>query len=114
MSSRRDGLTLIETIIAMLVFAVGALGLAATSAAVARQLTSSELRSRATNLANTREEKTNATACVTSSSADGSRGIVDDWTTTTIGSLVLIDQSVKRRDSKGLHTDRFLSAAPCD
>jgi Tfp pilus assembly protein PilV len=46
--------------IAILVFAIGALGLAATSAALLRQMASSARRSRAAHLAASLDEKTHA------------------------------------------------------
>ena len=53
----RRGLTLIEVMIAILVFAIGALGLAATSAAILRQMTASAKRSRAAHLTAALDEK---------------------------------------------------------
>ena len=53
----RRGLTLIELMIAILVFAIGALGLAATSAAILRQMASSAQRSRAAHLSASLNEK---------------------------------------------------------
>jgi prepilin-type N-terminal cleavage/methylation domain-containing protein len=58
----RRGLTLIEVMIAILVFAIGALGLAATSAAIVRQMAASAKRSRAAHLAASLDEKTHAVA----------------------------------------------------
>ena len=58
----RRGLTLVEVMIAILVFAIGALGLAATSAAILRQMASSAQRSRAAHLAASLDEKTHARA----------------------------------------------------
>jgi prepilin-type N-terminal cleavage/methylation domain-containing protein len=60
--STRHGLTLVEAMIAILVFAIGALGLAATSAAVLRQMASSAKRSRAAHLTVSLDEKAHAAA----------------------------------------------------
>ena len=57
---RRRGLTLVEVMIAILVFAIGALGLAATSAAILRQMASSAKRSRAAHLSASLDEKSHA------------------------------------------------------
>lgn len=59
-NSRRRGLTLVEVMIAILVFAIGALGLAATSAAILRQMASSAQRSRAAHAAVSLDEKRQA------------------------------------------------------
>ncbi|HUR00581.1 MAG TPA: prepilin-type N-terminal cleavage/methylation domain-containing protein [Gemmatimonadaceae bacterium] len=56
----RRGLTLIEVMIAILIFAIGALGLAATSAVILRQMASSAQRSRAAHLSASLSEKTRA------------------------------------------------------
>jgi len=114
MTQTRRGLTLIEVIISILIFAVGALGLATTSAAVVRQLVSSEQRTRAAQIAATRLENLNASPCSSSSSSESSWGITSTWATSANLSRVGLEQTLLRRDSKGLHADRFLAAAPCD
>ena len=58
--SLRRGLTLIEVMIAILVFAIGALGLAATSAAILRQMASSARRSQAARVSASLDEKSHA------------------------------------------------------
>jgi len=63
MFSRRAGLTLIEVIVAMLVFAVGALGLAAGSATIARQMSNTSLRSRSSSIARSRDERSHSLPC---------------------------------------------------
>ena len=112
--TRRPGLTLIEVMIAILLFAVGALGLAASSAAIVRQLVAAAQRSRAAQVAATREEKTHAAACGSISGSEIVAGIVDTWRVTAQGTRIILDQTVQRRDSRGIHEDTFRSAAPCD
>jgi type IV pilus assembly protein PilV len=56
----RRGLTLVEVMIAILVFAIGALGLAATSAAILRQMAASARRSRAAHVAASLTERSHA------------------------------------------------------
>lgn len=114
MTSMRNGLTLIEVLIAMLVFAVGTLGLAATSGAIVRQMVSSGQRTRAAQIASTTREKLNASPCSSTSSSESSWGITNSWATNANVSRVALDQTLQRRDSRGLHSDRFLAAAPCD
>lgn len=100
--------------IAILVFALGALGLATTSAALVRQLASNAQRSRALHMAATRAEKSHAAPCVSGSGTESAPGIIDDWTNAASTSYVNVDQTIQRRDSKGLHVDVLRSAAPCD
>lgn len=114
MISTRNGLTLIEVVVAVLVFAVGALGLAATSASVVRQMVSSQQRTRAARIAAVTREKLNASPCSSSSSSESLWGITSSWTMNAGASRVTLDQTLQRRDFRGLHSDRFLAAAPCD
>jgi prepilin-type N-terminal cleavage/methylation domain-containing protein len=111
---RRSGLTLIEVVIAILLFAVGALGLATTSAALVRQLTGNAQRSRAVHIGATRDEKSHALRCVSASGSESSSGIIADWTVAASRSYATVDQTIQRRDSKGMHIDILKSAAPCD
>jgi prepilin-type N-terminal cleavage/methylation domain-containing protein len=114
MRTRRDGVTLVEVIVAILLFSTGALGLAATSAVITRQMTMTLLRSRSANLARERSEKAHASNCAGVSSGQETRdGIRSSWTVTT-GGAVMIDQQLERSSTSSTRTDRFLSAAPCD
>jgi prepilin-type N-terminal cleavage/methylation domain-containing protein len=63
------GFTLVELMVAMVVFEVGLLGLLSTTAAVARMITRGRRATRAATLATQRLERLRATAC--SSQADG-------------------------------------------
>ena len=112
--SKRTGLTLIEVIVAMLLFSTGALALAAGSAAITRQMTLSLLRSRSASFARVRDEIAHASGCsgITSGS-ETKQGIRAAWTVSG-GSAVTLDQTLERRGIGGLRTDRFLSTIPCD
>lgn len=114
MRNERAGVTLVEVIVAILLFSTGALGLAATSAVISRQMTMTLLRSRSANLARERNERAYAADCAGISSGTETRdGIRSSWTITG-GRAVLIDQQLQRPSTNGLRSDRFLSAAPCD
>ena len=106
----RNGLTLVEVVIAILVFAVGGLGLAASAAAVARQISTSTLRARAVSIARQRGEVAAGSSCgaVVSGTANVP-AIRSTWTATG----ATLDQRIERTDSRGIFTDRFLSALPC-
>jgi len=111
---KRRGLTVIEVIVAMLIFSIGALGLAAGSAAVARQISSNNLRVRAASAARSRAELAHALPCGSLSSGnERNAGIHSTWEVAQSGALTL-DQQVERTDATGRHSDRFLSAAPCE
>ncbi len=109
----RAGLTLIEVIVAMLLFTIGALGMAASSAAITRQMTLSILRSRAASTARTRDEEMHAAGCAGISGGSETRqGIVSNWTIAQ-GATASIDQSIERAGLNSQRTDHFLSAVPC-
>ncbi len=110
----RTGLTLVEVLIAMIAFAVGALALAASSASMVRQLAANAQRFRSHSLAESRNEAMNASRCVTASGADRLPGIVAEWTAGAGGSRMTLDQTVKRSDWRGVHVDVFRSGVPCD
>ena len=114
MRIERTGLTLIEVIVAILLFSTGALGLAAASAVITRQMTTSLLRSRAANFARERSEKAHAANCSVLSSGEESRdGIRASWTISP-GHVATIDQRLERSTRTAIRTDRFISAIPCD
>ena len=113
MSKRRHGLTLIEVIVAILLFSVGGLGMAAASAAIAKQMTFSLLRSRAASIARTRDEQAHASGCNGISSGNETRqGITSRWIVSH-GLTASIDQEIERRGVNQQKTDHFLSAVPC-
>ncbi|HEX2721954.1 MAG TPA: prepilin-type N-terminal cleavage/methylation domain-containing protein [Gemmatimonadaceae bacterium] len=114
MRYRRAGLTLIEVIVAMLLFTIGALGLAAGSAVVVRQIASNTLRSNASSIALSRAEGVSAAGCTGASSGDERRlGVRSVWSSNT-GPALTLDQTLERTSVTGIRSDRFLSAVPCD
>ncbi|MEO8576821.1 MAG: prepilin-type N-terminal cleavage/methylation domain-containing protein [Gemmatimonadales bacterium] len=114
MKRERNGLTLIEVIVAMLVFAIGGLGLAAGSAIVVKQIGLSTLRSNAMTIAQSRAERAIALGCGTLTSGEESKlGIRSVWTVNG-GAAATLEQTLERKSALGMHSDRFLSAVPCD
>jgi len=109
----KRGLTLIEVIVAMLLFSVGALGMAAASGAITRQMTISLLRSRAATTARSRDEEAHAVGCAgLTSGSETKQGIISTWTVSH-GVTASIDQRIERRGTGQEHTDQFLSSVPC-
>jgi prepilin-type N-terminal cleavage/methylation domain-containing protein len=115
MSKRRwTGFTLIELVVALLVFTVGGLGLVATSAVVGRELSANAIRERAARIAATRLEIL-ASGC---RGAIGGRetlgGITSEWT---VGfpdsSRVTLLESVSYQTRRGERTDVYRVMLPC-
>jgi|SRR5688572_15259760 len=114
MKCPRNGLTLIEVIVAMLVFAIGGLGLAAGSAIVVKQIGMSTLRSNAVTIAKSRAERATAEGCGSIAAGEERRlGVRSTWSVSS-GSVVTLDQTLERQTALGMHSDRFLSSVPCD
>jgi prepilin-type N-terminal cleavage/methylation domain-containing protein len=111
--TKRHGLTLVEILIAMLVFAIGALGLAVSSASLARQVAWNADRYRASSLARTRMELIDASPCASGFGSDRSGTVTTDWLATVGGTHVTIDQTVTRRDSRATHVDLLRAGSPC-
>jgi prepilin-type N-terminal cleavage/methylation domain len=109
----RRGLSLVEVLVAMLVFAVGALGLAASSASLARQMSWNADRFRASALAMTRTEQIAASPCAVASGSDRFGTVTSAWSVGAVGRHITIDQQIMRRDSRGLHLDLMLGGAQC-
>jgi len=108
------GLTLIEVIVAMLLFSVGALGLAASSAAISRQMTMSLLRSRSSVIARTRNEGAQSRSCAsTSGGSETVQGVRSTWAVAT-GNTMSVDQILERNTANGMHIDQFRSAVLCN
>ena len=114
MKRKRIGLTLIEVIVAMLVFAIGGLGLAAGAAVVVKQIGLSTLRSNALTVARSRAERAAASGCGSVGSGDERRlGVRSVWNVTG-GSAETLEQTMERQSALGMRSDRFLSAVSCD
>ena len=113
MRNKQSGVTRVEVIVAILLLSTGALGLAASSAVITRQMTINLLRSRSANIARERSERAHAAACSGLSGGNETKdGIRASWTVST-GPVATIDQDLERRSRNEMHFDRFLSAVPC-
>lgn len=110
----RGGFTLIELIIATFVFAIGGLGLAATAGAVSKLISANSLRASAAHISRARAETAHAAGCQGGGSGEArGSGIHSVWSTA--GSEVAtLSQFLSRSDAFGTHSDRFISAVPCD
>jgi prepilin-type N-terminal cleavage/methylation domain-containing protein len=85
----RTGFTLIETVFAMFVFSIGALGLAATTALVMRSLGESAVRERAARIAAGRLETLRSLGCgQAQSGAQQIGGFQTTWTVSPSGGFV--------------------------
>lgn len=83
----RHGFTLIEVLVALVVFEFGMLALAATSAVAARSLAEAERRTRARALATARVEQLRPRACLApeSGATIAAGGLAESWSVVVIG-----------------------------
>lgn len=108
------GYTLVELIVALLLFAVGGLALAGTSAVLGRALNTDAVRERAARVASTQIEVL-AAAC--RGASDGGAAlpqIRSDWRVSRPSSNTIeITESVSYESSRGLRTDFYRAIIGC-
>ena len=79
-AASRGGFTIVELIVAIMVFSIGVLGLAATTATVARLMGSASRQTIAAAVAQSRIEKLRATSCASlASGSETVRGVTSTW-----------------------------------
>ncbi|MEO7822925.1 MAG: prepilin-type N-terminal cleavage/methylation domain-containing protein [Gemmatimonadaceae bacterium] len=112
--SRQDGYTLVEVIIALVVFTTGALGLAAGSAVVARELGTNGLRAEAARVAASRHEIVHS-ACRSSRSGSEARGqLTSAWTISPLDSTrVVLAGSVSYQSARGTRGETYSATIGC-
>jgi type IV pilus modification protein PilV len=111
----RRGFTLIETLVALLLLEIGMLGLAATSAVVARDLAVAHRTTRAQMLARNRLESLEANACEANAGASVAPGGYDvSWIVQAAGKRRTLSVRVAFRVPGGkLRVVTLQSAALC-
>jgi Tfp pilus assembly protein PilV len=93
----RSGFTLVETLVALMLFQVGMLAVAATWAVAARDIAIARRTALARDLARNRVETLRSTACLTSSATGGSTvaaGVDERWRIEVAGAGRVIVDSV--------------------
>ena len=112
----RRGFSLIEVVVAIMVLAVGVLGLAATSTVVTRQIGGGAQQSTAANLAASRFERLRGRPCAAVTSAAAvveTNGISELWTVTAIKDGLVVRDSVWYDTSRGERGFVFETTLPC-
>ncbi|MDQ6690975.1 MAG: prepilin-type N-terminal cleavage/methylation domain-containing protein [Gemmatimonadota bacterium] len=109
------GYTLIETVVAILVFSVGALALAASSAAIGRALGTNSRREQAARIASNRLELIRADCSVARSGSEWYADIHSNWTVDRdrVG-IVTALESVSYSAGRRSRTDSYASLIVCD
>ncbi|HET9005031.1 MAG TPA: prepilin-type N-terminal cleavage/methylation domain-containing protein [Gemmatimonadaceae bacterium] len=91
----RAGFTLVELLVALMVFAVGMLGLAATAGSVTRMMGGAKRQTLAATVAQSRLEKIRSSPCASLvSGSETVRGITNTWTITAVTRGIDVRDSV--------------------
>ena len=108
------GYTLVETIVALVVFSVGGLALTSTAALLGRQLRMDNLRERAGRVAVSRIESLRASCAGGGSGSEVVEGVRSEWSTTpAAGSRLALVESVSYTGWKGARTDTYRALVEC-
>ena len=110
----RSGYTLIELIVALLLFATGGLALASTSAVMGRALNVDAVRERAARVAARQIEILAAECRHALSGRESSAQIDSEWSVTRPDTTrINVTESVTYSSSKGRRTDSYHAALTC-
>lgn len=113
--TRRGGFTLVEVMVAMLIFTIGLLGLATTSAVVVKQMGDAGRMGVASTIAQSRMEKLRVANCKTAvpATSNTTRGVTETWTVTPQTRSTRIDVTVSYSTRNGLRSQSYRSTIPC-
>ena len=111
---RRAGFTLVELLVAMMMFAVGMLALASTAASVTRMMGGAKRQTIAATVAQSRLERIRSSKCATlTSGADTVRGVISTWTVTAVTRGVNVTETVIYPTSGGNRTRTYNTTLSC-
>ena len=109
-----SGYTLVETIVALLLFSVGGLALTSTAGLISKQLRVDALRERAGRVAVTRLESLRASCRIATSGRETVSGVESDWSVSPAGaSQIALVSRVSYRTWSGARTDSYGALVPC-
>jgi prepilin-type N-terminal cleavage/methylation domain-containing protein len=109
----RKGYTLVELVVSLLLFAVGGLALASTSALIGRALNVDGLREQAARIA-ARQIEILAAACRDAASGQQRYPqITSQWSVTRSANRIDISEAVSYSSSQARHTDSYRALVGC-
>lgn len=113
-TARTGGYTLIEIVVALLLFAIGGLALVTTSAVIGRAMNTDAVRERAARIAASRLEIIGAACQRATSGRETIKQIDSEWSITPLDSVRLsVVESVSYPSAQGRRTDLFRAVLPC-
>jgi len=112
--TNRNGFTIVEVVVAIMIFSLGILGLVSTAATVTRMVGRSQQYNMAASLAQQQVEILRATTCASMAAGSGTSGnYAIAWTVTAVTNGKQIGVTVTYPTTKGSHTDTFTSIISC-
>jgi prepilin-type N-terminal cleavage/methylation domain-containing protein len=114
-ASRQDaGFTLVETLIAIVVLAIGVLGLAGSAAVMTRQMGGGSRLAKAAVVASARLETLRAQDCTTIANGSASQqGFSEAWTVTPVVRAVLVTETVTFWGERRQRTQTYTTMWSC-
>lgn len=113
-SERIAGFTLIETIVAELLFTIGGLALVSTSALVGREMNLNAVRERAGRMAAGRLEILGASCRGAASGRETIRQVESEWSVSSFDSARLsVVERISYPALEGRRTEQFRALLPC-
>ena len=115
---KREGFTIVEIMVAVVILSIGILGLAATAAVVTRQMTGAVHQNVAANVAYSRMEHIRTGNCVAmldSSNATGAttRNVTEKWAVQKLDNAIGVDLTITYK-VRGVQKSQFYhSEFPC-
>ena len=114
LTERTAGYTLIETIIALLLFTIGGLALVSTSALVGREMNTNALRERAARMAASRLEILGADCRRAASGREAFQQVESEWSVSFLDSARLrVVETVSYPALDGRRIDQFRAVLSC-
>jgi type IV pilus modification protein PilV len=106
-SSARAGFTIVELLVAMMIFAVGMLALAATAGTVTRMMGGAKRQTIASQVAQSRIEQLRSSPCASLlGGTETIRGVTNFWTVTAVPRGVNVTDSVVFATARGASRTR--------
>ncbi len=114
MNRSQQGFTLVELLVAVVIFSVGLLALASSSAVMMRTLGESQSKTVAAAVAESRFERIRSTACANRTSGSAvSRGIAESWVRTPLARADDVTVTVQYTSQHRSQSRTYQTYLPC-